>query len=122
MRVSIIEGRIPWKAVGYTLHLGADTQGLRRRADAEARLPEAVLPGRFHRTEIAPNSPHLPRFKAAFQRHRQYFLIPFSSSNCRPDGVLTPRFDLAIKKTALQFKSSLRLKPSEPEFIVLDQA
>jgi len=103
LRVAIIEGDIPGKEAGYTVHLSTDLDGVDRAMRASGQsphTPDYVL-SRIHRIP-APDSPHLSGFKRDFARHGSYLLLPASFIQGGDDVELAP--SLGILKRAVTFK------------------
>jgi hypothetical protein len=72
LRVSIIEGRIPGLAPGYSVHVGADAKNLFRRYRQLGLMTDGdllTISSRVNRMN-APNSPKLRAFKEAYREFK----------------------------------------------------
>jgi hypothetical protein len=81
LRVSVIEGEIPRRAPGYSVHVGADPENVFRRYKELGLMADGDLlavNSRINRMN-APNSPKLAGFKEAYGRFKSYFLAPVLS-------------------------------------------
>lgn len=104
IRVSIIEGDLPGKQSGYTVHISPDPVSIAARATAEGIVvdPKVVWLGRVNRMHPPPDSPPLlARFKEEFQRHGEFLLAPVTR---RGDGQLWTDVEFGIVKTSIQFR------------------
>jgi len=69
IRVSVIEGNIPGKPPGYSVHIGPDQARAIESAKAKGEGPIIMCASRQHRMERAQDSPDLAAFK------QQYALV-----------------------------------------------
>ena len=81
LRVSIIEGDIPGKRPGYSVHIGPDIQNTieRYKAAGITVKPDTDLfisISRTNRMNPSPESKNLENFKEAYGRLKEYLLIP----------------------------------------------
>ena len=98
IRVSIIDGDIPGKGPGYTVHIGPAAT----RVIAENPFEQVVLyPTRLQRMQT-PDSPHLARFKKAFAREGRYWL---SAAILEPSGQPLLLQQFRILKTHVIFRT-----------------
>jgi hypothetical protein len=120
LRVSIIEGDIPAEPPGYSVFLGTDVENYAayaRDQDIDVFQEDYLgVVGRYRRMTPSPGSPHLPAFKASYERHGSYQLIPAYGGEGNP----TADFDLAIKKKRIRLLRADRLAENDMERIVLE--
>lgn len=103
IRIAIIEGDIPSKNIGYSVTIGSDVEGITQRAKKDNQNFDPKFIGtitRCHRMNPAPNSPHLPGFKNAYNKLGEYLLLPVFGSTSQPK----PEWDLAIRKRKILFR------------------
>jgi hypothetical protein len=104
LRIAIIEGPIPGRDDGYSVHVSSNIDGIRERAKSQgiSLEPDKIIRiSRVHRMTPSPASPHLSNFKTAYQAHGKYLLIPLSGV---VGGPVEPHLDLAIQKTKIHFR------------------
>ena|ERR1039457_4069290 len=107
LRIAIIEGDIPNKEPGYSVHIGIDCERVierYKRAGLEVADNHFFATiSRINRMSV-PDSPNLKFFKESFKRAGEYLLIPAS---CKPDGSdLSFVSSLGIKKQVIHFRSA----------------
>jgi hypothetical protein len=102
LRISIIEGDIPGKERGYSVHIGTDFEVFTRRLrDAGYEYGDndhLFMVSRFHRMNPPPHSPNLAQFKLAYRQHKTYYLLP---GVYKSDSDVRPLTDLSILKSKL---------------------
>ena len=102
LRISIVEGEILGEPSGYSVYISSAPDRIAERAQAEGigfELGTATILGRFQRMLPQPGSPHLPRFKSEFAKHKEYLLLPVSAET-------EPQFEFAIRKTGIFFRQA----------------
>jgi hypothetical protein len=117
LRVAIIEGEILGRVPGYSVHLSSNpqhTQDRARQLGQPIDAKTAIVISRINRMTPEPNSPHLPRFKQEFAKHRRYFLIPVG-----PD--MEPDFDLSIGKTEVVFRQASEITARDIDSVVFPE-
>ena len=121
LRLAIIEGPMPGKDEGYTVHVALNLEKVEARAKALGVDPNLMmLVTRIHRMYPPPNSPNLPRFKEALAKHGMYRLIPISDPAGNMDPTqLVPHFDLAILKTQVDFRRVEDVGANDQDHVVL---
>lgn len=103
LRVAIIEGDIPGRPPGYTMHVGPYLDNSSQEAIAgagDARRIEVALVSRVCRASEGPETFGLPTFKEQFARFRRCRLIP---AGARPEA-FSAHSDLGIWKTDIVFR------------------
>lgn len=122
LRVSIIEGDIPGKHPGYSVHIGPDVGNTieRYRAAGLAVRPDTDLfisVGRINRMNPAPTSKNLEMFKDAYRRLKQYVLVP---GVVKPDGSgLQVCRDAGILKREIKFRAVSDIGSDDEDSAVL---
>jgi hypothetical protein len=118
LRIAIVEGDMPGKAPGYSVHISSNPVNTIERARSEGIEINAeliVTGSRIHRMEPTPDSLNLPMFKDAYQRMGTYLVIPVSM---KPDGI-QPHFDHGIVKREIYFRYIDDLDEGDFDSIVL---
>jgi len=118
LRIAIVEGDIPARDPGYSIHISSDPQNTADRLSAEGEplhFDTAILMSRVLRMNQQPGgSPHLARFKSEFAKHNKYYILPISKD-------LDPQFDLAIEKTVVHFRQSSEVTQSDVDSAVFPE-
>jgi hypothetical protein len=123
LRIAIIEGDIPGKAPGYSVHISADHDRVverYKRAGLEVADTDLFFTiSRVHRMN-APDSPHLKFFKESYKQKGEYMLL---AVNCNRDGS-NPRFltSHAIKKQVIHFRDAKDIGPNDQDRAVFTGA
>jgi len=74
LRVSILHGKSPKGRVGYTIHLTTDPEAI---PPSEGTNPEYVVTGsRYWFKETRGSNESLDWFRASFEKHKMYFIVP----------------------------------------------
>jgi len=120
LRVSIIEGDIPGKEKGYSVHIGIDLKNvLKRYENAGLHVADndyLTTMSRIHRMNPEPNSPYLGIFKQQYLKFKSYRLVP---GTCKPDGSdLQPMIDLAIQKRTIHFRNVREITGNDEDIVV----
>src|ERR1043165_3295329 len=105
LRVAIVEGDIPGRPPGYTMHVGPYLDNTAQDAAAgagKALRMDVVLVSRVCRVSEGPESFGLPVFKEQYARFRRCRLVP---AGPRPEA-FSPHSDLGIWKTDLIFRQA----------------
>jgi len=96
LRISIIEGDIPGKEPGYSVHVFSEPDNTAKRLGEPPVTGDITIVSKVHRMNPRPDSPYLPQFKRDFSRHGRYLLIP---ATYEPQtGSAVPHIDVAIGK------------------------
>lgn len=117
LRISIIEGEILGEDPGYSVHVSSNPAHTLKRAAEDGVSVAAdltVVVGRVHRMTPEPDSPHLPRFKQDFQKHKRYFLVPVSAKS-------EIGFDYAIEKTEIHFRQTSEIAGNDEDAVVFPE-
>lgn len=120
LRISIIEGEIPGREPGYTVHIGVDLDNsIRRYREAGLSIEDDsyfALISRVHRMNPQPDSPWLSIFKTAYKKHGEYFLVP---ATCEPNGKNVGFVrELAIAKQNIYFRRVAEIGENDPDSVV----
>jgi hypothetical protein len=119
LRIAIVEGPIPDRKDGYSVHISSNPQNTVRRAkeqqglDIDADLVLTV--GRIHRMYPEPGSPHLPLFKKDLAIHGRYFLLPVAMGG----GSFDPQFEYSIGKREVLFRNVSELTENDVDNVIL---
>lgn len=117
LRISIVEGEILGLEPGYSLHISSNPSHTAERAKdlgIALSVKTAVVIGRIHRMTPEPGSPHLPRFKHDFAKHKRYFLLPVSAD-------LKPEVEFAIEKTTILFRNASEVRNDDLDVVVFPE-
>jgi len=117
LRISIVEGEILGMGPGYSVHISSDPHHTAERAKAlgiALSVKTAVVIGRVHRMTPEPGSPHLPRFKHDFAKHKRYFLLPVSAD-------VKPEFEFAVGKTKILFRNASEVRNDDVDAAVFPE-
>ena len=119
LRVSIIEGDIPGKGPGYSVHIGSDPENLLRRYRkfgffAEGDLLASV--SRVNRMKIE-DPMNLQRFKDAYRKFKSYFLAPGVVD--AKGALLKWSPELKIYKSTIHFRTVDEIGPNDPDHVVV---
>lgn len=120
LRVAIVEGELPGKASGYSVHIGVEWDNLIERYKRAGFTPtdddHYISVSRVHRMNPDAGSINLPSFKTAYQEFGGYLLAP---AVCNRDGSdIKVNFDLMIAKRELVLRNSSDIGPNDPDFPV----
>ena len=119
LRIAIIEGDIPGEEPGYTVHVGPHPDHiLAIAAERGFQIDRAlfVMVSRIHRMTPEPGSPFLPGFKAAYDVHHRFSLIPVSKGASPMD--VTPHFELGIAKREIYFRKVDEIEPGDVDSVI----
>jgi hypothetical protein len=123
LRVSIIEGEMPGRPPGYTVHVGADPQNIFRRYQKLGLMTDGdllAINSRVNRMN-APNSPNLAAFKEAYGRFRAYFLAPVLVDE-GGTKTLKQMLDLSILKRTIYFRRASEISNNDLDNVVLSKS
>ncbi len=89
IRLSIIEGDIPGKEPGYTIHIGPNSDRWIEHAreqgvDIDKQTAQVLTLGRILRLNPNGESPSLRKFKEAYRRKKEFLLVPSGMSSTGP--------------------------------------
>lgn len=105
IRIAIIEGDIPGKEPGYTVHITTSQENLISKCK-KLNLPESqvlfAIISRIRRIPIEKGNRSVTIFREEFERFLSYKIIPIYMSK---DG-LEPLFDYEIEKTEIFFRQA----------------
>jgi hypothetical protein len=107
LRIAIIEGQLARQEPGYSITIGSNVEAIRNRAIAEGRIAPTgtvVAATRIHRMAPSVGSPHLAMFRASYERHSHYGLMPMLRAQS-DDGQITPLSNFVITKRQLHFRT-----------------
>ena len=103
IRIAIIEGDIPGKEYGYTVHITTNQDNLISKC-RELNLPSSqvlfAIISRFRRMPIEKQNRNMAVFREEFEKFLSYKIIPIYMSE---EG-LEPLFDYEIEKTEIFFR------------------
>jgi hypothetical protein len=123
IRISIIEGAVPGQEhrPGYSVHICADPEALCAHATMEDFVVDpSIVPflGQWNRHYPIPGAPPLlPRFKAEFEKHKEFMLAPVIR---RGDGQLYMEHSLGIIKNLILFRQLSEItSPDDPDAAAL---
>jgi hypothetical protein len=117
LRISIVEGEILGMGPGYSVHISSDPNRTAERAKAlgtALSVETSIVIGRVRRMTPEPESPHLPRFKDDFAKHKRYFLLPVSAD-------LKPEVEFAIEKTKILFRDAFEVRKDDVDAAVFPE-
>jgi hypothetical protein len=123
LRVFIIEGEMPGRPPGYSVHVGADPRNVFRRYQKLGLMADGdllAITSRINRMN-APSSSNLAAFKEAYERFKAYFLAPALVD----DGgtrVLKKMLDLSILKRTIYFRRASEIGNNDPDTVVLPKS
>ena len=122
LRVSIIEGDIPGKEPGYTVHVGSDPDAaIKRFKDAGYKFDVdddvLMMISRINRMNPAPTSENLEMFKSAYRAFKTYLLAPGVISKDRKS--FTPILDLGIFKGKVHIRTVSEIGKNDVDSVVL---
>jgi len=123
LRVSIIEGEMPGRSPGYSVHVGADPQNVFRRYQKLGLMMDGDLLGISSRVNRmnAPNSPNLAAFKKAYGQFKAYFLAPALVDE-GGTKILKHMLDLSILKRTIYFRKASEIGDNDPDSVVLPES
>jgi hypothetical protein len=122
LRVSIIEGDIPGKRPGYSVHIGPDFRNTIKRYQAAGLTvkPDSDLfisISRINRMNPSATSKNLAMFKEAYRRFNEYLLIPGVN---KPDGsVLQFSRHAGILKREISFRAVGEIGNDDEDSVVV---
>jgi TIR domain len=121
LRVSIIEGAIKGEEDGYTVQIGPDPDAaIKRFKDAGYAFDEDILMciSRINRMNPPSDSKNLSLFKAAYAKHKTYFLAPGIISE---DGKqLKPLFEFNIFKSKVLFRHVSEISKTDIDSVAIN--
>jgi len=120
LRISIIEGNIPGKEPGYTVHVGSDWEVTMRRLrsrgfGADKDLLCAI--SRLNRMTPSPSSKNLAEFKNAYRKFKTYYLVGGVTNAAATEVV--PMHDLRIHKGRIHFRTADEIGEHDPDAIAI---
>jgi hypothetical protein len=120
LRISFIEGEIPGRDPGYTVHIGVDLDNsIRRYREAGLSIEDDsyfALISRVHRMNPQPDSPWLSMFKTAYKKHGEYLLVP-ATYGANGENVGFVR-ELAISKRNIYFRKVVEIDENDPDSVI----
>jgi hypothetical protein len=123
LRVSIIEGEIPGRGPGYSVHVGVNPEVVFKRYRQLGVLTDGdflAVSSRINRM-AAPNSPNLATFKNAYRAAKTYFLAPVVV-NEGGTQILKQILDMRIFKGQIYFRNVSEIGENDPDRVVLGKA
>jgi hypothetical protein len=116
LRISIVEGEIMGIGEGYSVHISSNPDHTAQRIHSNnlRDLGSFIVLARVHRMYPSPRSPHLPRFKQEFFRHKRYLLLPVSSD-------IKPEFGLGIWKSEISFRRASEITATDRDAVVFPE-
>lgn len=103
IRIAVIEGDIPGKELGYTVHITTNTENLISKCN-ELNLPVDrtlfALISRFHRMPTENGNRNINIFRQEIEKFLSYKIIPVYMDG----NALESLFDYEIEKTEIVFK------------------
>jgi hypothetical protein len=126
LRVALIEGDLPGRAPGYSVHISVNWEKLLERYKRAGFTPTAgdhyMTISRVNRMNLQPGATNLASFKTSFKEFGAYLLAP---ATCKRDGSdVNVNFDLAIAKRDLFLRNSEEIGSNDidrPIFIGSDK-
>jgi hypothetical protein len=118
--VSIIEGEIPGRPPGYSVHVGADVENIFLRHKRLGLMTDGDLlavNSRIYRMDSA-NSPNLAAFKQAYLKFKRYFLAPVLVAE-GGTKVLKPMLEMTILKRKIHFRYVNEIDDNDRDGVVL---
>jgi hypothetical protein len=118
LRISIIEGDLPGEKAGYSVIVGSNMEG----EIACAKEQGSEIDPRFYIGAsrvirmLNPQSVHLANFKAAYEKHKKYILIPVYSPDLKE---MAPQFQFAILKRRINFRNVENISEDDVDSITL---
>lgn len=122
IRVAIIEGDIPGRESGYSVHINTNVEGLLKRVKTQGGdiPPDLILTvGRIHRMNPDPNSRNLEIFKEEYTKFRVYRLVP---AVLLPDQRVELAPDLGVTKREIYFRKVEEITPGDIDYLVIQSA
>jgi hypothetical protein len=120
LRISIVEGKVPGEADGYTVHVGPDPEAAIQRFKAAGYAFDSdvlMCISRLNRMNPPPGSTNLATFKALYSEYKTYYLAP---GVVPKDGKqLKPIFELGIFKGKVLFRQVSDISENDLDSIVL---
>lgn len=98
IRIAVIEGDIPGKDKGYTIHICPSDEFMEQNSKLDER--HLLRISRMHRMNPAPDSQNLPNFKTAYEKFGECFLQLMTIQ----DGHPYFHRDLTIDKKRIVFR------------------
>lgn len=112
LRISIIEGDIPGKQPGYSIHIGSNILNIIKRADEEGiNMPKDIffMISRLHRMNPEKGSRNLEVFKELYERFGSYTL----RVGTLEDGKLGMLEELYLHKRDIEFRNVEDIKSKD---------
>lgn len=113
LRISIIEGDIPGKNPGYSVHVGSDSDAtIRRLKDAGCAFDDDVMMmvSRINRMNPSVESTNLESFKQYYKAFKTYFLAPGVLGEDRQS--IKPLLELGIYKNKVHLRHVSEIGPN----------
>jgi hypothetical protein len=107
LRIAVIEGDIPGREPGYTIHIHPRIETLVKGMDSSSPL---LTVHRFQRMTPQPASPHLSNFKKAYAQHGRFWLM---SAELTSAGGVSLGFEHQIGKTQIEFRLVTDIKSDQ---------
>ncbi|MFD2370064.1 TIR domain-containing protein [Brevibacillus gelatini] len=105
IRVAIIEGDIPGEEKGYTIHISSNIDRVAKRMEEQGlELDESLIMSisRMQRANPTDNFKMFNMFKARYQKHKKYILMPAVIDET--SWKIKPLFEYGLLKHELIFK------------------
>lgn len=105
IRIAVIEGDIPGKEHGYTIHITTNQENLIakcRKLNLSAEQVLFTIISRFRRMPIEKGNHNMATFREEVERFLSYKIIPIYMS----ENGLEPLFDYEIEKTEIFFRQA----------------
>jgi len=122
IRIAIIEGDIPGEETGYTIHITANIdQAAKRMEDQGLELDESLLMSisRMQRANPTDNFKMFNMFKARYQSHKKYYLMPAVLDEVK--GTIKPLYNYKILKQELNFRQVRDIGKHDIDVAVIQQ-
>jgi len=120
LRISIIEGDIPGKEQGYSVHVGSDPEAAIKRFNEAGfgyKADLLMFVSRIHRMNPPSDSQNLEMFKKAYKAFKTYYLAPGVIS--RDKKMFKPIFKLGIYKGKIHFRNVSEIGRNDIDSVVL---
>jgi hypothetical protein len=105
IRISIVEGDIPGKDPGYTVHITGNPVTVADDIQNQSLdAPNSIVGiSRVYRMNPQPNSRNLPNFKMAYEKLGSYVLMPVTMQSPNPSSIkLHPEMGIAKKQIVIR--------------------
>lgn len=122
IRIAIIEGDIPGRESGYSVHINTNVEGLLKRTMAQGldiSRDYITIVSRIHRMNPDPSSKNLDIFKEEYTKFREYHLVP---AILLPGNKVELAPDLGITKREICFRKVEEITAQDMDYVVLQKA